>query len=116
MNRFSVQVVNQLIKEKIIKLSENKYIITKKGQEFRRKFLRDEGIDIADEVKILNKDIQNYTIERIDPVNLKQLIEDGFFTDKQKEQIKFCVENKQPINIGFTKEQADRLMELSRAL
>lgn len=114
--RMSTEAVNQLIKEKAIKLVENRYIITNKGKEYRRRLLINSNIDLAEQVEILNEDLKKYSIERMDLINVKQLIEDNFFSEKQKKQIQFCMDNKQPINIGLSKDQAEKLMELSKDL
>jgi len=116
MKRFTSKAVNHLVTEKIIKLVDERYIITLKGRDFRRKFLRDTKIDLADQVEILNKDLQNFSTKKIDPENLKQLVKDGFFTEEQLFDIKYCVDRKQPINMGLTRIQADKLMEIMNSL
>ena len=112
--RFTTKIMNQLVKEKIIELDDTKYVITQKGKEFREKILKDTGLDIDEEVDWVNQKMQGYILEKMGQEELKSLIEDGFFTKEQLEDVKFCVKNKQPINVGLTVDQANELMELSK--
>lgn len=112
--RFTTAIINQLVKEKIIELDDTKYVITQKGKEFRGKMLKDTGLDIDEEVDWVNQKMQGYILEKMDGENLRVMIKDGFFTKEQVKDIKFCVENNQPINIGLTVDQANELMEINK--
>jgi len=112
--RFTTTIINRLVKEKIIELDENRYVITQKGKEFREKMLKETDLDIDEEVDWVNQKMQGYIIEKMDGDNLKSLIKDGFFTEEQLKDVKFCVDNNQPINVGLTKDQANELMEINK--
>jgi len=112
--RFTTAIINQLVKEKIIELDDTKYVITQKGKGFREKMLKDTGLDIDEEVEYVNQKMQGYILEKMEKNELDSLIKDGFFTAEQLKDVKFCVENNQPINVGLTVDQANELMELAK--
>ena len=110
--QFSVEIVNRLVTQKMITFSDEKkkYIITEEGKKFRKYMLENTGIDIDEKLDWINKKMQGYVINFMDAKKITRLIKEGFFTEKQITQIKYCKDNGQSINLGLTKIQAEILL------
>ena len=110
--QFSVEIVNRLVTQKMITFSDEKkkYIITNEGKKFRKYMLENTGIDIDEKLEWINKKMQGYVINFMDAKKITRLIKEGFFTEKQITQIKYCKDNGQSINLGLTKIQAEILL------
>ena len=110
--QFSVEIVNRLVTQKMITFSDEKkrYIITNEGKKFRKYMLENTGIDIDEKLEWINKKMQGYVINFMDAKKITRLIKEGFFTEKQITQIKYCKDNGQSINLGLTKIQAEVLL------
>ena len=110
--QFSVEIVNRLVTQKMITFSDEKkkYIITEEGKKFRKYMLENTGIDIDEKLDWINKKMQGYVINFMDAKKITRLIKEGFFTEKQITQIKYCKNNGQSINLGLTKIQAEILL------
>lgn len=110
--QFSVEIVNRLVTQKMITFSDEKkkYIITEEGKKFRKYMLENTGIDIDEKLEWINKKMQGYVINFMDAKKITRLIKEGFFTEKQITQIKYCKDNGQSINLGLTKIQAEILL------
>ena len=110
--QFSVEIVNRLVTQKMITFSDEKkkYIITNEGKKFRKYMLENTGIDIDEKLDWINKKMQGYVINLMDAKKITRLIKEGFFTEKQITQIKYCKNNGQSINLGLTKIQAEILL------
>ena len=110
--QFSVEIVNRLVTQKMITFSDEKkkYIITNEGKKFRKYMLENTGIDIDEKLEWINKKMQGYVINFMDAKKITRLIKEGFFTEKQITQIKYCKNNGQSINLGLTKIQAEILL------
>ena len=110
--QFSVEIVNRLVTQKMITFSDEKkkYIITEEGKKFRKYMLENTGIDIDEKLEWINKKMQGYVINFMDAKKITRLIKEGFFTEKQITQIKYCKNNGQSINLGLTKIQAEILL------
>ena len=110
--QFSVEVVNRLVTQKMITFNdeEKKYVITKEGKKFRKYILENSGIDIDEKLEWINKKMQGYIINFMDAEKITRLINEGFFTEKQIAQIKYCKDKGQSINLGLTKIQAEILL------
>jgi len=108
--QFSVEIVNRLVTQKMITFNNDKYVITEEGKKFRKYMLENTGIDIDEKLEWINKKMQGYVINFMDAKKITRLIKEGFFTEKQITQIKYCKDNGQSINLGLTKIQAEVLL------
>ena len=108
--QFSVEIVNRLVTQKMITFNNDKYVITEEGKKFRKYMLENTGIDIDEKLEWINKKMQGYVINFMDAKKITRLIKEGFFTEKQITQIKYCKNNGQSINLGLTKIQAEILL------